>query len=253
MIDRLCRLMGHKLGTNNSSAGASPFDRHRQDAIRALSDGVAAVYGYDIEGDIAEFGTMTGQTAAGLARAISECDIHLGYALDRYGTAPRRLHLFDSFAGLPVADHIVDSSAPHVRDGVWSAGSCTGVSPSELRKMVTASLPDDRVSIFEGWFKDTVPALSHGTCYGLVHVDSDLYASAADVLNGLFSRAMIAEGAMVYFDDWNCNRASNSFGERRAWRECVDRFGVSFSDEGSYGIFAHRFTIHTYHGMERKS
>ncbi len=252
MIEWICRLMGHKPGSSVPVVGVSPFDRHRQEAIRALSDGVAAVYGYDIEGDIAEFGTMTGQTAAGLAKAISECDTHLGYALNLYGTMPRRLHLFDSFSGLPAADNPVDTSAPHVKDGVWSAGSCTGVGPAELHRMVTASLRHDRVSIFQGWFKDTVPALPTGTRYGLIHVDSDLYASAVDVLNGLFSRAMISEGAMIYFDDWNCNRASNAFGERRAWRECVDRFGVAFSDEGPYGIFAHRFTVHAYHGMERK-
>ena len=67
-----------------------------------------------------------------------------------------------------------------------------------------------------------------------------------DALTGLFGRGLVSNGALIYFDDRNCNGASGDFGERRAWRECAAYFEIDHSDEGSYGIFARRFTLHSY-------
>lgn len=228
------------------SGEGHPFTFHTAGAISALSEGVAALYGFDVEGHIAEFGTMTGATACGLARAMASCDHHLDYAVQVYGQAQRELHLFDSFVGLPQTDNPVDANSPHVLDGVWAAGTCHGLSPEELRAEVTAHLPDDRVQIFPGWFADTIPALPAETRYALIHIDGDLYVSAMDVLVGLFSRGLVARGAYVFFDDWSCNRADPEMGERRAWRECVERFCIQATDQGPYGIFARRFTVHDY-------
>ncbi len=228
------------------SGEGHPFTFHTAGAITALSEGVAALYGFDVEGHIAEFGTMTGSTARGLARAMASCDHHLDYAVQVYGQAQRELHLFDSFVGLPQTDNPVDANSPHVQDGVWAAGTCHGLSAEELRTEVTAHLADDRVRIFPGWFADTVPALPAETRYALIHIDGDLYVSAMDVLVGLFARGLVARGAYVFFDDWSCNRADPELGERRAWRECVERFGIVASDQGPYGIFARRFTVHDY-------
>lgn len=245
-----CAAMAAASGWN---AELDPFVYHRHQAVRALSEGVVAAYGYAIRGDIAEFGTMTGETAAGLAVAIAGCDRYLGYAVQMSGAPLKQLYLFDSFAGLPVAEHASDVASPHVRDGVWSPGACIGIGPEELARKVTAHIPAQRVRILPGWFKDTVPQLPAEVRFALVHVDSDLYASAMDALDGLFGRGLIAEGALIYFDDWNCNRASNEFGERRAWRECVERYSIVFSDEGNYGIFARRFTVHSYQASEARS
>ncbi|BDA83949.1 hypothetical protein Sa4125_14910 [Aureimonas sp. SA4125] len=226
-----------------------PFAFHTQAAINAMSEGIAAIYGYDVDGAIAEFGTMTGRTATGIARAIASCDSTLAYAVSAYKHAPRKLYLFDSFIGLPASEKdSVDAQSPHVKDNVWSPGSCHGVSPDELRRMVGAHLAADRFEIVSGWFSDTVPALPGDLRFALLHVDSDLYSSAMDVLDGLFSRGMVQKGALIYFDDWNCNRADPQFGERRAWRDCVERYGIEYSDDGTYGIFARRFVVHNYRG-----
>jgi hypothetical protein len=228
------------------SGEGDPLVYHRMCVISALSEGVAAIYGYDIEGHVAEFGTMTGETAAGLARAIANCDRDLGYAQQLFQSKTRELHLFDSFAGLPPAEHPLDMAAPHVQDGAWAAGSCRGISAEELAKKVAAHIPEKRVRVLSGWFRDTVPQIAEGTTYALIHIDSDLYASALDALDGLFGRCLVARGALIYFDDWNCNRASPDLGERRAWRECTEKYGIAFSDEGGYGLFARRFTVHDY-------
>ena len=119
----------------------------------------------------------------------------------------------------------------------------------ELLARCTEKLDPRRIRVFEGWFKDTIPTVPPGTSYALIHIDSDLYSSAKDVLDGLFSRGMVAEGAMIYFDDWNCNRCSPRFGERRAWRECVEEFGVEYSDLGDYGLVSHKLIVRGYRGL----
>jgi O-methyltransferase len=231
------------------SGGADPFELHARAAVEALAQGVAAIYGYDVVGDVAEFGTMSGRTAAGLAQAIASCDKSLGYAVQIYDHPPKRLVLFDSFVGLPgVEKDSVDGQSPHVVDGVWSSGTCKGVSPQELDSMIGSHLAPDRFEIHHGWFSDTIPALDADRRFALIHVDSDLYQSAIDVLRNLFSRGMVSRGAYIFFDDWNCNRADPQLGERRAWRECVDEYGIEYSDMGPYGVFARRFVVHSYRG-----
>ncbi len=212
----------------------------------ALSTGVAVLYGADIDGDIAEFGTMTGATARGLARAIATCDATLTQAIAVYGSRPRTLHLFDSFVGLPATDNPIDASAPHVQDGAWMPGACCGLEPDALLAETTAFLAAERVRIHAGWFSETVPALPLDTRFALIHIDCDLYSSAMDALSGLLDRGLIARGAYVFFDDWNCNRADPNLGERRAWRECCERYGIVASDQGAYGVFSRCFIVHDY-------
>ena len=223
-----------------------PMQAHVHASVRALTLGVAAVYGGEVEGDIAEFGTMTGQTAVGLARGLSSADEHLGYALDIAKLPRKSLHLFDSFEGLPRTDNPVDGMSPHVRSGAWAPGTCLGLSQDELLKQVSAHLDRGRIRIFAGWFSETLKTLPSGTRYALVHIDSDLYASAREVLEHLFANRMIARGAHMFFDDWNCNGASPGLGERRAWSECVEKFRVESSDEGGYGVLGHKFIVHGY-------
>jgi hypothetical protein len=230
-------------------SGSDPLELHSEAVIEALAQGVCAVYGYDVAGDIAEFGTMSGRTAAGLARSIVCCDKHLGYASQIYGHAQRKLLLFDSFAGLPeVEKESVDGKSPHVIDGVWGVGSLKGLSPDELRIMINPHLADDRFEIHPGWFSNTVPLLDPARRFALIHVDCDLYSSTVDVLEGLFSRGMVSKGAYIYFDDWSCNRADPEIGERRAWRECIERYAIESSDMGVYGMFSRRFVVHSYAG-----
>ena len=34
------------------------------------------------------------------------------------------------------------------------------------------------------------------------------------------------------------------FGQRRAWREAVQKHGIDYSDGGDYAVLGHKFTIH---------
>ena len=36
------------------------------------------------------------------------------------------------------------------------------------------------------------------------------------------------------------------FGERRAWKEVVEKYKIQYSDQGPYGFASHRFIVHAY-------
>lgn len=206
---------------------------------KQLTLSVQYLHDADISGDVAEFGTMTGRTAVDLARALSR------FGTSRSGSK-RRLWLFDSFQGLPQTTSPVDQAAPHVRDGVWCPGSCRGVSKEQLGQLCRKHLAHDRISVLDGWFAETLPTVPASVQFALMHIDSDLYQSAVDVLDGCFSRQMVATGATILFDDWDCNRADPDLGERRAWRECVSKFHVEYTDCGQYGWGCRKVIVHSY-------
>jgi O-methyltransferase len=102
---------------------------------------------------------------------------------------------FDSFEGLPEA---WGKDAPK---GAYSVGG---------RIPVTA---DPRVSFVKGWFQNTVPGFLETFSPRsplLVHIDSDLYSSAAYVLAKLDH--LMKPGTVIIFDEY-----SSVLHEFRAW------------------------------------
>lgn len=197
--------------------------------------------GAGVDGDIAEFGTMSGDTAAALAKGLADYGRLYGYADVANGFPTRALHLFDSFEGLPESDSEADRTAPHVAAGLWAAGTCRGISPQQLNARYVG---EDRVRVHVGWFRDTLPLLARDTKFAVVHIDCDLYQSAYEVLDHLVGNRMLSDGAMLLFDDWNCNRASPAHGERKAFAEIQRKYGLHVSDVGHYGFAAKRMIVH---------
>jgi hypothetical protein len=217
----------------------------RYDEIyKNLCLGVQYVYECGVQGNIAEFGTASGRTAVLLAATQAFCNNTLAGIDKGHNIGLRRLFLFDSFVGLPTATSDVDASSVHVASGLWPAGGCRGLTKDQLFSAVNQHLPADNIMIFDGWFSESLPTVPAGETFALVHVDCDLYQSAMDVLDWLFAGDKLNDGSMILFDDWNCNRASPEFGERRAWREIVEKYHPSFSDCGDYGVASHKFIIH---------
>jgi hypothetical protein len=218
------------------------------EGMQKLQAGVQCAYNFAVEGDIAEFGTMTGRTAVLLAHAISMCDKLYPYHVMRELAGKQKdLWLFDSFRGLPDASKTsVDKDAIHVRSQIGGAGNLRGLSSAELLQACARALAPSRIRIYEGWYADTVKTIPDGAKFALIHLDCDLYSSTVDVLHPLFSRRMISEGAAIFFDDYDTNRASPDFGQRRAWKECVGRYDIEFSDHGEYGFGSHKFIVHSY-------
>jgi cytochrome P450 len=174
-----------------------------------------------VEGDILEFGVAIGKSLALLARLHQE-SLHTWRYVDD-ACHERRFAGFDSFEGLPV-----DGNA-HPR---WGAGSFSNnylyghpslaydepVSPEALHRLFEISgLPRPEFEV--GWFDATIAA-SIPRKYkraALVHIDSDLYTSAKCVLEGV--APILADGALVCFDDWFMYRGDPNQGEARALSE----------------------------------
>jgi hypothetical protein len=124
-------------------------------------------------------------------------------------------------------------------------GTCKGFSPNELFNLCSRYLDNKRIFVVKGWFKDTV-AQTLKSPLALIHIDSDLYESAIDCLDPLFHHQLVSSGAIIYFDDYNCNRSDPSFGERKAWSDLVAKYNIFYSDQCSYGIAGHSYIVHSY-------
>jgi O-methyltransferase len=210
---------------------------------KAITLSVAYTNSAAVVGDIAEFGTMGGFTARTIATAMV-------FDPRRQPTSPlRQLRLFDSFEGLPEIISEIDRKAPHVLSGAWRKGGCKVLGPHELRAMVGGVISPERFTVHEGWFADTVKALPPETRFAMVHFDGDLYQSTMDALEPCFGRGFISPGAVFLFDDWNCNHADPSYGERRAWSELVERFHIKATHCGDYSELGTKFIVHSYDGM----
>lgn len=121
---------------------------------------------------------------------------------------------FDSFQGLP-EDWI----------GNWTRGT---FALDEL-----PVIPG--VDIVPGWFKDTVGqwAADHEGRIAFIHIDSDLYSSARDVLSALEDR--IVSGTVIVFDEYTGYEGWEDH-EALAWAEFVDRTDIAYRMTTAPGI-----------------
>lgn len=174
-----------------------------------------------VEGDILEFGVSVGKSFALLSRLYHENLSHWQYR--EPVCTGRRVGGFDSFEGLPPDVH------PHPR---WKAGSFANnylhghpslpfdapITPESIDRMFdVCGLPRPEIEVgrFEATIPGTIPSKYRKAA--LVHIDSDLYASAKCVLNGV--EPILANGALVLFDDWFMYQGDPNQGEQRALRE----------------------------------
>ena len=217
--------------------------------FESLTEGVYYVFNNEIGGHIAEFGTGTGFSTRSIALAMASfAELMLTHVkpahLESVKSAFPDLYLFDSFAGLPAADNAIDAVSPYVVSGRWHEGRFVDLSKADLLALCTKFIEPERISTFEGWFKDTLPSLDAGTKFAMLHLDCDLYSSTYEVLDYLLAHGHVADGALLFFDDWNCNRASPRFGQRKAWAEIVNKYALEHSDAGEYAMLGHKFFVH---------
>ncbi len=123
---------------------------------------------------------------------------------------------FDSFYGLP-EDWIT-------KDGKLVQGkACKGYFSTE------GKIPDIKgVHFFKGWFKDTIPVyLRIAEPIAMMHIDSDLYESAKQILWGLNEH--IHRDTIIVFDEWIYERNPNfDDHEQKAFYEWCKHFDRKF-------------------------
>jgi O-methyltransferase len=168
----------------------------------------------NIPGDFVECGVWRGGSA-GL----------MGLALQRFDQShKRKLHLFDSFEGLP---------QPGINDGTVAAEYSGGVNSGELVSVMqcVAGLSDvqnfifnqlnlskTRMDFHKGWFQDTVPNLGkQPEKIALLRLDGDWYESTKVCLEHLYDR--VPEGGIIVLDDYfcweGCKKATDDFRNER--------------------------------------
>lgn len=114
------------------------------------------------------------------------------------------LHGFDSFEGLPESWRMVCARGDFDTSGQ------------------VPTIHDPRVSLFKGWFEDTLPRYTppNNECL-VINIDCDLYSSAKTVLKHL--EPYIKVGTYIYFDEFN-----NREHELKAWDEFTSKPEMQF-------------------------
>ena len=214
------------------------YTKDRADAVlgEAFRRLLEYVKGARIPGDFVEFGTLRGYTARWIASLMAELEIE------------GDLWLYDTFEGMPEVSNSVDGESYEIAThGVWRPGSMCPDPDIEVRieTVLSSILEPDRVHVVKGLFEDTFDTHSPSGKVALAHIDCDLYASSRFVLDRLLDHDLLQDGCLLVFDDYNCNRASPRFGERRALSSALERQN-RFEVESffNYGWHGHAFFVH---------
>jgi len=131
----------------------------------------ASMSSQDVSGHVAEVGVYKGGTAYLFARTLGN----------------RKLHLFDTFSGMPEADPIKDLH----RKGDFADATFDDV--KEFLKEFAG-----QVHFHPGFFLDTTRDLAE--IWSLVHVDADIYRSVLD--SAAYFWPKLATGGIMIFDDY---------------------------------------------------
>ena len=127
----------------------------------------------NLAGDVAEVGVYRGGTARLMARTLQG--------------SGKRLHLFDTFTGMPETDDGID----YHRKGDFSDTSADAVR-GVLRDL-------DGFELHAGFFPGTAAGLATDA-FCFVHVDVDIYQSVLDACGFFWPR--LTAGGTILFDDY---------------------------------------------------
>jgi O-methyltransferase len=144
-----------------------------------------------IEGDIVECGVYRGGSAAVLGSAM------LGLGDD----PPRKLWLFDSFAGMPPAGD-EDGEFSHTLEGTY-----VGSEEQTRALLEQAAVPPRRFEIVTGFYADTFPTVKTPRT-ALLHVDCDFYEPVKLTLEKFFPR--LSPGGFVVLNDYGIYKGART-------------------------------------------
>ncbi|HMJ71706.1 MAG TPA: TylF/MycF/NovP-related O-methyltransferase [Cyclobacteriaceae bacterium] len=151
-----------------------------------------------IDGDLVECGVWRGGMIAALAETLGR---------------GRRVHLFDSFEGLPPAKDIDGHAALEWQRNTGADNyydNCTAEESFARNAMKRSGHEDFR--IYKGWFEQTVGSFD-GRQIAILRLDGDWYDSTMVCLTHLFPR--VAKGGIVILDDYyqwdGCSRAVHDY------------------------------------------
>lgn len=185
-----------------------------------IEECVRSVLADDVPGDLMECGVWRGGACI-LMRAV----------LEALGDRGRRVHVADSFRGLPPPEHPADRAHAALPGVNVTRMPLLAVSQADVRRNFELYGLGERVVFHEGWFRDTLPGADTGPL-AVLRLDGDFYESTMDALRALEPR--VSPGGYVIIDDYGavpamCGQAVDDYRRERgidAPLEKIDWTGV---------------------------
>jgi len=141
-----------------------------------------------LPGDVCEFGVAQGATSALMANELLE--------------TAERLHLFDSFAGLPAPTK--KDELLHDIFGLKSMAAYAGTMACgpdmALARLATVGFPPERTVIHAGFLRETLAGPNLPAAVRFAYVDVDLYESTLQALD--FLTVAMVPGGVALVDDY---------------------------------------------------
>ena len=180
-----------------------------------------------IEGDYLEFGSFGGNSLA------------LAYHCIKRRRLPMKFYAFDSFEGLPEV-------GGKDKDSGWVKGQFSCSLKDFKQNLRKKKVNLNEVTIIPGWYDKTLTKETKRNLpikkAAVILVDCDLYESAVPVLE--FIKEYIQDGTIIIFDDWFCIKGHPDKGERRAFREWLDKYFIKATEFHKCDWHGNSFIIH---------
>lgn len=188
------------------------------EGLISLYDQVKYLEENKIKGDFVECGVWKGG-----------CIGLMALANQRYSKIPRKLHLFDSFEGIPEPDVSIDGELALKQAREWSDGGTSGKMRAlpgfydtfggigtiqDNKKLLEdmISYPKDKINYHMGWFKDTLP-LNEIESISLLRLDGDWHESTKICLEHLVGK--VVKNGFIIIDDYGtydgCKKAVDEY------------------------------------------
>ncbi len=172
LVDRLIfSVSGRRFAPSRS--GISTNVEQRMNMYHLVSQTLA----YDVAGDLVEVGCNEGQSSVLIATILRD-----------FGSE-KKLHVYDSFEGLPAADDV---------DGLtYQKGDLATTEGALIKNFRSYGLP--LPTIHKGWFNETLPT-GLPDRISFAHLDGDFYDSIKVSLENVYPR--LSRGAVCLIDDY---------------------------------------------------
>jgi len=171
-----------------------PFTMTSPERILALRDAVRHVCRHEIPGDIVECGVWRGGSMMAAALTLLECG------------ARRRLHLFDTFAGMPppaAVDRdfsgVLAAERLAAEDPLAGHTWCHSPLADVRANLLSTGYPAERVRFVAGRVEETLPGEAPEQI-AILRLDTDWYESTRHELEHLYPR--LAVGGVLIIDDY---------------------------------------------------
>lgn len=152
----------------------------------------------------------------------------MSYVLRTYGGTGRKVHLYDSFQGVPVCGpddcrewkELMGVNEDRTK-GIPS-GRIVNPRWQVDQNMVTWKADLSSLVYHEGWFQELLPKEQNIPTIALLRIDVDLYDSTVPVLEYLYPK--VSSGGYVISDDWGESEAMSPC--RLATLRYFEKYGI---------------------------